>query len=495
MNSEPISNRTPVSRIVFHTPLRPRSWLLVCGLFLWFAAGLAAAERPNVLFIAIDDLRNELGSLGADHAKTPHLDHLAATARVFDHHFVHVPTCGASRCALLRGQYPSARAHLGNNGILETSRTWADRSLPGVFRAHGYRTLALGKISHYPGGRSGKNWAEGGEELPGVWDRCWIPDSPWPTPLAMMHGYANGKARTPGVSPPWEAHDGPDEAYPDAWVAAEAITTLTELAQGNDPWFFAVGFFKPHLPFSAPQRWHDLHDTGLPELPPDATAKPSWPSGWHASGEFRGNYGHPDGDPIDNPEVARRLRQAYAASVSYMDAQVGRVLDRLDELGLAENTIVVVWGDHGFLLGEHAIWGKHCLFEHALRSPLMIRAPRMTNPGATSHAIVETVDLFPTLMDLCNLPAPEELDGTSLCPQLLDPSAPSAKPAYGFSSGGERTIRTGRWRLIAQPTKVGERIELFDYETDPFETRNHATEHPEVVAQLREQLAEVPAVE
>lgn len=464
---------------------------LILGLLLSsLATSPAAAERPNVLFIAIDDLRNDLGSLGVEHARTPHLDRLAASARVFDHHYVHVPTCGASRCALLRGQYPSTPAHLGNNGILDTSADWADRSLPAQFKAHGYRTLALGKISHYPGGRSGKNWAEGREELPGAWHRAWIPQSPWPTPLAMMHGYANGQGRTPGVSPPWEAHEGPDDAYPDAWVAAEAIATLEELAKDDQPWFFGVGFFKPHLPFNAPKRWHDLHSGGVPDLPPEAAAKPSWASGWHRSGEFRGNYGHPNGDPANNPEVARRLRQAYAASVSYMDAQVGRVLAKLEDLGLAENTVVVVWGDHGFLLGEHAIWGKHCLFEQALRSPLMIRTPNLPQRGATSSAIVQTVDLFPTLMELCDLPSPEELDGVSLRPQLLDPATRPPRAAYGFSGGGERTIRTDRWRLISQ----GKRLELFDYETDPYETRNHAADHPEVVAELLEKLAIVPQV-
>ncbi|HUE96170.1 MAG TPA: sulfatase-like hydrolase/transferase, partial [Longimicrobiaceae bacterium] len=179
-----------------------------------------------------------------------------------------------------------------------------------------------------------------------------------------------------------------------------------------------------------------------------------------------------------------------AASVSDTDEQVGRVLRALDEAGLAANTIVIVWSDHGFLLGEHAIWGKHCLYEHALRSPLMIRYPGMPHPGETSAAIVETVDLLPTLADLCGLLPPRELDGLSLRPQLEDPTSPPAKPAHAFWTGGQRSIRTDRWRLIARPGIDGEppHLELFDYETDPEETRNHAATHPEIVRELLAQI-------
>ena len=451
-----------------------------------------AADRPNVLFIAIDDLRTDLGSLGVSYAQSPQLDAFAKSGRLFSHHFVQVPTCGASRCALLRGCYPDQPAHVGNGAIASTQYEWGSRSLPAVFRAGGYRTLALGKITHHPGGLTGKHWAEGREELPGAWDRCWIPQSPWEHAEGMMHGYANGVARRPGKSPPLEAFDGGDEAYPDAWVAAEATKTLEELSQQKTPWFFAVGFFKPHLPFAAPKKWHDLQVAKIPDLALDVAAKPTWPSTWHASGEFRGNYGHgaASNDPDKNPEYARELRRAYAACVSYSDAQVGKVLDALRDLKLDENTIVVVWSDHGFLLGEHAIWGKHCLYERALRSPLIIRSPGMQQAGVTSDAIVETVDLFPTLIDLCELPAPQGLDGRSLRPQLIAPHAKSLKPALGFWSGGQRAIRSEKWRLISKPGKdeSASQFELFDMVLDPEETRNCASEHSEVVSELMGQL-------
>jgi iduronate 2-sulfatase len=478
-------------------PARP----LFCGLLplalsLCFSASAAERSRPNVLFIAIDDLRNELGALGAAHARTPHLDSFAASARIFTHHYVQVPTCGASRGSLLRGRYPTEPAHVGNGSIATTHATWGDANLPAWFQRHGYRTYALGKITHHPGGRTGKLWAEGPEELPSSWTRSWIPDTPWRESERLMHGYAHGVPRTPGKTPPLEAVDGPDSTYPDAWVADAAVKNLQDLARSSEPWFFAVGFFKPHLPFAAPKRYFDLHDPEkIPALDPAAAAKPAWPSTWHASSEFRNNYGHAGRDPATDPAYARELRRAYAASVSYVDTQVGRLLDALKALDPDGKTIVVVWGDHGFLLGEHAIWGKHCLYENSLRSPLLIRAPGLRQPGAASAAVVETVDVFPTLTDLCGLPAPAQLDGRSLRPQLDRPAAPSAKPARAFWTSGQRTVRTDRWRLIsARDADGAPQFELFDYANDPAETRNHAAAHPDIVRDLQAQLARLPDI-
>lgn len=458
-------------------------------LALAFAAVTAsAAPRTNVLFIAIDDLRNDLGALGVAHARTPHLDALVASGRLFSHHYVHVPTCGASRAALLRGCRPSLPAHLNNNAVPATHKDWGDANLPAWFRRHGYKTLALGKVTHHPGGLTGRNWAEGPEELPGAWNRSWIPATPWKHAEGMMHGFANGQPRVRGQSPAWEAFDGPDEAYPDAWIASEACAVLKELAGSSEPWFFAVGFFKPHLPFAAPQRYFDQHNPTKIAVPaPDSARRPDWPSGWHNSGEFRGNYAHAGQDPATNAAYAAQLRHAYAASVTYMDAQVGRVLAALRALGLESNTVVVAWSDHGFLLGEHAIWGKHCLYEAAMRSPLIIRQPGMAHPGRASAAVVETVDLFPTLTELCGLPTPNGLDGRSLSPQLRDPTLASGRPAFGSWTGGQRTVRVERWRLIEQAGRDGTatRIELFDYATDPWEARNHADARPAVVKELQ----------
>jgi len=465
------------------------------------AEGPALAEQasrpPNVLLICIDDLRNQLGYLGESRAQTPALDRFAETAVGFSRHYTHVPTCGASRAALMRGRYPEVAAHLSNDAILKTHASWADVSLPAWFRRHGYQTRSLGKVTHYPGNLAGSNWDAPPEELPAAWDRATIPTGPWPHAEAIMHGFAAGRARSRGVSPPIEALEGPDSLYPDAWVADGAIETLADLRATSAPWFFAVGFFKPHLPFAAPRAWFDRHDPNDFD-PPANAAKPNWPSGWHASGEFRKNYGHGGRDPDHDEQYARELRRAYAASVSYMDHQLGRLLESLDRSDPEGETVVMIWGDHGFLLGEHAIWGKHCLYEEALRSPLLIRAPasrRRSDPvdagrppskDRLCQAVVETIDLFPTLVDLADLPAPEGLSGKSLRPWLEQPDRPSDRHAIGFWSGGARTIRDDRWRLIRTAGRRGGEpvIELFDYENDPGETRNVAHLHPEIVAAL-----------
>jgi iduronate 2-sulfatase len=465
------------------------------------SAGSAPTPHPNVLFIAIDDLPNELGCLGASHARTPQLDAFAATARVFDNHHVQVPTCGASRCALMTGLYPRRPIHINNNAMLATHAEYGARTLPAWMRANGYQTLALGKITHHPGGLTGREWAEGPEEMPGVWDRCWLPETPWKTPEAIMHGFAGGQRRVPGKSAPLESFDGSDSAYPDWWIANEAIATLQNLrnnnaaASKNKPWFFAVGFFKPHLPFAAPKRWFDLHASQqIP--PPLATTRPPAPSGWHRSAEFFGNYKDAQNrNPNRNPAYALEIRRAHAAATSYVDAQVGRLLDELKKLGLERDTIVIIWGDNGFLLGEHAIWGKHTLYENAVRTPLMIRVPAQARPGVKSSATVETVDLFPTLADLCGLPAPDGVDGCSIRAHIENPAAPSSKPALSFWGSGQRAIRTDRWRLITHPGKaptLDESVELFDMINMPGETQNVALNEPAVVKELLARLALVP---
>ncbi len=461
------------------------AWMLFLAGIWWSRDSQAQGPpRPNILFIAVDDLRPDLGAYGVPHARTPNLDALASQSRIFTNHFVQVPTCGASRCGLMRGCYPRERVHLQNTAIRNSYDQWGSQSLPAWMKKFGYRTFALGKIGHYPGGLTGKDWNEGPEEMPGAWDRCWIPKSPWNTAEAMMHGYAKGVARVPGKSLPWENAAGDDHLYPDAWVADEAIQSLEQLSSSSDPWFFSLGFFKPHLPFAAPEAWSELHRTHRFDLPSLVTRKPPWNSGWHESSEFRRNYGHKPGeDPASNEEYALRLRRAYAACVSYVDAQIGRVLDQLKARQMDRNTIIVVWGDHGFLLGEHAIWGKHCLYERALRSPLIIRTPELKEQGRACQALAETVDVFPTLCDLAQVPIPENLDGLSLKPYLLQPNLPSAKVSKGYWTEGQKTIRDDRWRLILG--EDGKRIELFDLEHDPEETENRAEAHPEIVEKLR----------
>lgn len=244
-----------------------------------------------MLFISIDDLRNELGVFGVDYMETPNIDAFAGESRIFSRHFVQVPTCGSSRAALLRGKRADSSEFIPNSAIANTH----------------------------------EGWAEGPEELPGVWDRVWVPESPWETPQDMMHGYANGQPRERGESPTWEAHEGLDTSYPDGWVAEDAVKILNEFSESNSPWFFAVGFFKPHLPFAAPKSYFDLYDPETMPIPEDTARHPS-PSSWHGSGEMMGNYGQHPGHPNINKAYAQQLRHGYAAATSYVDAQVGKVL-------------------------------------------------------------------------------------------------------------------------------------------------------------------------
>ncbi len=453
----------------------------------------AEEARPNVLFISIDDLNNDLGVLGVDYVQTPHLDALAQRGRLFSRHYVAVPSCGPSRAALLRGKRPTSSAHLPNTAILRTHEEWENQSLPGQFRDHGYRTLSLGKVTHYPGGMTGDGWAEEPEELPGAWDRAWVPEgSPWETPLDMMHGYANGVPRDRGQSPAWEAYDGPDSSYPDGWVAEGAIKVLEELAETEEPWFFAVGFFKPHLPFAAPKKYYEMNDPERIPEPHDTVRHPD-PSSWHPSNEFFRNYGqHPD-HPDDDRAYARQLRHAYAAATSYVDAQVGQVMEAFDRLGMNGDTILVVWSDHGFALGHNGVWGKHSLYEIALKSPLIISYPGMERPGEVADAVVETVDLFPTLTDLAGIDTPDGLHGRSLRPHLEDPETPSEKAAFAFFRNGQTTVRDDNWRLIMH--RDGDQIlgyELFDFSENPDGDRREPDQFPSVVEDLSKYFETLP---
>lgn len=472
-------------------------------IFILFFSGIRQDERieqtrPNVLFIAIDDLNNEIGALGASHAHTPNLDGFAAEGRLFSQHYVQVPTCGPSRAALLRGKRPTDQAYIPNAAILRTYEEWGHQSLPGWFQNHGYTTLSLGKISHYPGGLTGEGWAEGPEELPGVWDRAWVPDSPWETPEDMMHGYANGAPRNKGDSfdsgsPAWQAWDGPDESYPDAWVAKEAVEMLEELSEAEDPWFFGVGFFKPHLPFAAPKKYYDLHNPDRIPMPADTVGYEGPYSSFQPSFELLDFYGEHPGHPQTDEDYARQLRHAYAASTSYVDAQVGRVLDAVNRLGLDKNTIVVIWSDHGFLLGHQGIWGKHALYEGALKSPLIIRYPGMNAPGAVSKSVIETVDIFPTLTDLADLPAPEGLHGSSLRPQLEDHRTASSRPAFSFFRDGQTSVRNENWRLIQhREHDEVQGFELFDFRENKEGKRRNPDKYPEVIEKLRQCMETLP---
>ena len=453
----------------------------------WSSATAVAAERPSVLFIAVDDLRPELGCYGEAHMRTPHLDRLADEGRRFDRHYVQVPTCGASRYALLTGRRPSKTGALGNGAFSRLrAGTPTDHvvTLSESFRRAGYRTVCIGKISHHPDGRfvDYQNRGDRRLEVPFAFDEVRCPLGRHETPWDAFFAYADGSGRRAGVSPPLENPDVSDDAYPDWHNATAAIDALRRHRAG--PFFLAVGFYKPHLPFNAPRRYLDLYPANAPVSPNPGRPEGVHPGSMHSSGELLRNYGgHPDREFVDE-ERADRLRRAYFAAVSYVDAQIGRLLDELDRLDLAKSTIVVVWGDHGWHLGDHGLWGKHSLFERSLRSTLIVRAPRQREPGAPAAGIVETLDLFPTLCELAGVESPRDLDGESFAHLLDDPDRRGKDGAFSYWRGG-RSLRTSRHRLTVFPAADGDaRIELFDHSVDPWETRNIAADEPETVADL-----------
>lgn len=443
-----------------------------------------------------------------DFMHTPNMDRLAGEGVLFKNHYVQVPTCGASRCSLLTGLRPRSNAHLSNSAFntLPREKGASPTSMPELFRDNGYTTVSMGKVTHTPSGRrwpkpSGMYTPDGKmvfsgpadrePELALAWDYVDGPADAWEDPWSAFFGYAGGKTRTyqDPKMPAWEAADVPDTGYPDGLIAEEAIQQLRKVK--NKPFFLAAGFFKPHLPFCAPKKYFDLYDPEAIPLPPHPAAPQhvDLTLSSHKNGELTGNYAALT-DPLHATEAeTRQLRHAYCACVSYADAQVGKLLDELDTLGLRDNTIVVLWGDHGWHLGDLHIWGKHTAFEYALRSTLVMRVPGAKANGSATSGIVESLDLYPTLADYCRLKTPKPLDGTSLRPMLEEAEHPGKDAAFGYWKSGKavaRTMRTAKWRVTEwkNPDDTTVQTELYDHESDPGETVNVAATQEEVLKQL-----------
>ena len=448
-------------------------------------AGDAGAESPtspptrtNVLLICIDDLRPELGCYGATPVVSPNLDAFAESALRFDRHYVQHPTCGASRFAFLLSRTPSEPAHYGN-GAFGTLGEDFDRatSLPGAFRAAGYHTVVLGKVSHSHDGRA----ADGSQELPGAWDELPTDPGPWKEAKHLLHGYGGGRARIPGKSPISENAYSDDHDYPDAHLADQAVATLRRLEARDEPFFLAVGFFKPHLPFAAPRKYWDLYDRdALPLSPvPDPPADLPAVNGWRQSGEVTRNYLAVGYEGTWSTSARRHLRHGYLACVSYVDAQVGELLREVDALDLADDTLVVVWGDHGWHLGDLDLFGKHTPYEASLRSALLVRVPGVTPPGTSTRALVESVDVFPTLTELCGVPVDAELAGRSFSAVLAEPNTNHRISARSWWRRGQRVAvsrRTPGYRHVDWRGPDGEKLgtELYSLHETPFETRHLA---------------------
>ncbi|WP_255449752.1 sulfatase [Seonamhaeicola sediminis] len=442
------------------------------------------AKKPNVLLICVDDLRPELNSFGMDYIHSPNIDALAAEGVAFQNHFVNAPSCGPSRYTLLTGQYGSP----GNNALflrakkINEGTIKIDKSMPEWFKTNGYTTVSVGKVSHHPGGRGGKNWNDSTKiEMPNAWDKHLMPVAEWEHPRGMMHGLANGEIRvTRGDMDVFQTVEGDDNIYPDGAITDEAVKQIEELTSNKEnPFFLAIGIIKPHLPFGAPKSYYDRYEgVNLPVI--KHPQKPEGKTTWHGSSEFMG-YNRWGKNPNTDTVFANDVRRHYAACVSYADAQVGKVLSELKRTGADKNTIVVLWGDHGWHLGEHAIWGKHSLFEESLHAPLIIHYPEMTHKGTNTNAVVETLDIFPTLCDLTGIEIPKYTQGESLKEILVNPNT-SGHAAIAYTSKAS-TIRTATHRMTLHKDGF---VELYDHTAADGETTNIADENPALVEELKQ---------
>jgi len=461
-----------------------------------------AAERLNVLLICVDDLKPALGCYGDPHAKTPQIDRLATRGMVFRRSYVNQAVCAPSRNALMTGLRPD------QIGVYDLA-TWFRHgardavTVSQCFIKAGYHAESLGKVYHRghgnvidPASWSVPFWNPSGGNPAAV-----TTGGPKPPPDAILkpRSQPNGRPRGPA----WGWPDAPDADFADGKTARHAVERLTALAQSDRPFFLGVGFFRPHLPFVVPKRYWDMFDPAkLPVPPPDVALPRNAPSfAGHDSGELRAYSDIQATGPL-TPEQARTMVHGYYASTAFVDAQIGVVLDALDRLDLWKRTIVVLWGDHGWHLGDHGLWCKHTKFEQATRNPLIIAAPGR-RAGSTSDALVETVDLYPTLCALAKLSPPAGLPGRSLVPILDDPARQIQDAVFHVyprttpqGPGLGRAVRTVRHRYVEwRAWKSGEVVgrELYDYQDDPAETENLA-ERPESAGLVRELAARIAAL-
>lgn len=512
--------------------------------------GLAQNTRPNILFVAVDDLRPELGCYGASWVKSPNIDQLATEGRRFQRAYCQQAICSPSRASLMTGARPDTIRVVENTAYFRKLNPDII-TLPQHLRAHGYETVYSGKIFHGNMTDEELSWSRPlnrkGLKRPNL-----IGGQANPENQAIFKANRDrllaelGPERSGGMihGPAFEAGDTDDEGYPDGFNTSAAIQTLQELVKARKPWFLGLGFIRPHLPFHAPKKYFDLYDPASIQLasittpPRDGAAM-----GLHASFELRTRHGIPKSGPIEE-DLSRQLLHAYYACVSYIDAQLGRMIDALEKAGVRDNTIIVLWGDHGWHLGDYGIWGKATNYEIATRVPFIIWTPDMPARGQASNALVELMDIYPTLCELAGVPAPGHLQGTSLVPLLKDPDqtgkgyALSQFPnpalrewaANPLSEGmrstffgplirdvenrivqqqGDRwnrelfenhlmgySLRTDRyryieWRDTRTPDGAPVFTELYDHKDDPMETRNVAASKHQQVTQMSRQLHQI----
>lgn len=462
------------------TYFRLPSFTLLCAVALILSVGCQHGpdqqnNRYNVLFIAVDDLRPELGCYGVDYVSTPHIDKLAANGVTFLQHFVAVPTCGSSRYAMLTGRSPlTSGVRGGNNVFYENANTLSQvqlptaQTMPELFNRSGYHTVLIGKISHTADGKVTKYNGQGNKrpEVPHAWDEYATPYGQWKRGWGIFFAYANGIHREDGSGrlDLMEFAVEKDTDLPDGLMAEVAIEKFKELKDKDEPFFMGLGFFKPHLPFVAPkQDWDAVEQWDVPNPAFHEGIETAYYNG--GNGEFFNyNMNWPKTKPLAL-EDAMQAKRGYLACVRYLDRQVGKVLDALEEQGLADNTVVVLWGDHGYFLGEAGMFAKHTPLETALHSPLIIRAPGIKQ-GLTTQALASTIDIYPTLVALCNpsfTQTTHELDGVDLSP-VLTGAKEHVQPIVESTWREATSYRTPTRRIIFVDKDNPKQIEVYNTE-------------------------------
>lgn len=479
------------------------SLLIFASISLLSNPGQGGEARPNVLFIAVDDLRPELGCYGAKHIHSPNIDRLAASGRLFEGAYCQQAVCNPSRTSMMTGMRPDSIGVTGNHSHFRTKHPNVV-TLPQHFKNHGYHAAAIGKIYHgvFPDGASSTKWDTMGD--PESWSEPALRFGP--RYYYTEEGVAAAKevyrrmykrenpepdewTRKLVFRPATEAPDVPDSRLYDGKVADAAVRKIRELSERNQPFFLAVGFIKPHSPYIAPKKYFDLYSAVELPAPKEFPSETPRLAG-HASGELRRYTDQPKKGVF--PEQNQiRVRRAYFACVSYIDAQIGKVLDALEHHGLDENTIVVLVGDHGYHLGEQGLWGKTTNFELDTRVPLIVHFAGMEAEGQRSSSLVELIDLYPTLTELAGLPKSDRLQGKSFVPVLVDPLRETKSEVLSqYPRGGVRmgySMRTREHRLthwVDSKTGKIQETELYEYSAGLVERKNLAHVFPEVVQRL-----------
>ena len=454
------------------TKFNRRDFLKATGLIAAGAmmAGTSLAKdidaKPNVLFIAVDDLRPQLGCYGQDQIKSPNIDKLAADGTVFNRAYCQVAVCGASRASLLTGLRPTPKRFLNYLTYAEKDAPSA-MTLPEEFRNNGYHCISNGKIFHHKNDTGDRSWSE----------PAWRPSTGGLDTLdPESKNFIGGKKNR---GPVFEAPDVPDNAYPDGQTADKTINDLKRMKKEAKPFFLACGFVKPHLPFYAPKKYWDMYDRSKIELADNQYRPKNSPDSLKGSSEIH-SY-HNRHIKYNSDQWHRSCRHGYYACVSYIDAQIGKVLKTLDELGLRKNTIVILWGDHGWHLGEHNFWGKHNVMHLATNSPLMISVPG-GQARQKCERLVEFVDIYPSLCDLAQITTVNKnLQGTSFKPLLSKPSRLWKKAAFS-KFGPAISLITERYNYAE--FKNGEKM-LYDLEKDADENYNIA-EQPQQQQRIKQ---------